>query len=391
MPRARQESGQEFIAIPAGEVADLGDEESDEEKAFQNFRNSINAGEEMATCRVSKIPKSGLTGHPMNAKSIYCFAFPVDRYTYEELCEFIRENYGGGLYRLLGTKKGHRGAAFNQLLELMEPVVRKPETPSQSGVGGNPSAIMETVANLFATQQERTEALFARLLGGAPQPAQVDPFAMMERVIGMLATMGFGKPAAAPQSDLLGELTKLAQLKGVLGPLLGVDSDGGGDRGGAESNFYDLAGTALKTIAPALSAVVAAKGGAPALPVPTGGIPEVAAGTAPPSPSPTQPPAGGGAQNVNLKRQVDILVMQAQNGADPGDVADMVLDMTPETKLVELHNFLSRPTVITEMSAVNPAVQTHMDFFTRLRAAILEQLADEPPAANNVTQPVNPT
>jgi len=32
-----------------------------------------------------------------------------------------------------------------------------------------------------------------------------------------------------------------------------------------------------------------------------------------------------------------------------------------------------------------------MDFFTRLRAAILEQLADEPPAANNVTQPVNPT
>jgi hypothetical protein len=66
----------------------------------------------------------------------------------------------------------------------------------------------------------------------------------------------------------------------------------------------------------------------------------------------------------------------------------MVLDMTPEARLVELHNFLSRPMVIAEMTAVNSAVQTHAEFFGKLRAAILEQLADapaEPPASPPTT------
>jgi hypothetical protein len=382
MARSRADSAT-FEAIPVGDLERIeAEEQTDEEKAFQDFRNSITAGEEMATVRVSKIPKSGLTGHPMNAKSIYCFAFPVDRYSYEELCEFIRENYGGGLYRLLGTKKGHRGAAFNQLLELMEPIQRKPTGDAQNlAGGGNPSAIMESVANLINQSQERTEALFSRLLSSNPQVAAVNPLASLKEMAELLVTLR-GATAPAPQSDLLGELQKLATLKGVLGPLLGVESDGGG-RDGAESNFYDLASTALKTVAPVLSHVVASKGMVPGAPA----VPALAspANTPPNSPPPPAPP---GATNMQLKRQVDILVAQAVSGADPTEVAEMVLDMTPETRLVELHTFLSRPTVIAEMTAVNSAVQTHAEFFGKLRAAILEQLADapaEPPATPPAT------
>lgn len=375
-----------FIEFQDGEVLE-GEELSDEEKAFQEFRNSLNAGEEMATVRVSRIPKSNITGHATNAKSIYCFAYPVDRYTFEELCEFIRENYGGGLYRLLGTKKGHRGAAFNQLLELAEPV--RPKQTGDPSQPQNPSAVMESVAAMLTAAQERWEGMFTRLgaINGNPQilPPPTDPFETMQKMITMLAAMGvIGPKPVDAGGGVVAELTKLAQIK----ELIGGFNDGGGTSA-AESNFYDLATQGLKTVAPLLAnlpAVLASRQGAPPVqphviehelqpvPAPRTNIPR----SAPPPPSGDFQGSQKQGENVNLRNQVNLLVAQADAGTSVENLANMVLDITPNEKVPELKAFLSRPTFIDEMAACNSAVTgKHRDYFRELRRQILEMLSAE--------------
>lgn len=344
---------------------------SDEEKAYLDFRESLKAGEEMPTLRVSKVPKTAI-GNPMHAKLIYCFACPVDQYSFEELCEYVRDCYGGGLYRLMATKKGHRGTLFNQLLTIAEAVQPKRTMDGTPGQNANVSQIMDSVAALINQSQERTEALLARV-GVGSQVAPVDPFSALEKLLPVLKLL---TPAAPPPTDFVTELSKLAAMKGLLGNLFGGGDEGGGGNA-AETNFYDLAGTTLKTIAPVLTAAIS-RWAVPALGPPAQPAPAV-------EPQPTQPGATAATPSVaqvNLKRQVDVLVMQAKAGATAEDVAEMVLNMTPEAKYGDLYDFINRPTVVNEMAAVNPEVANHRDFFDKLRAAILTELGPEetPPA-----------
>ena len=116
-----------FLEFQDGELVDPDDTgQSDEELAFKNFREQLKAGEEMATLRVSKIPKSSI--HPTNSKSIFCFACPIDRYSFDELLAYLAENYGGGIYRLIAVKNGQKGTAFNRLVEIAEPLKPKEAT-----------------------------------------------------------------------------------------------------------------------------------------------------------------------------------------------------------------------------------------------------------------------
>lgn len=177
----------------------------------------------------------------------------------------------------------------------------------------------------------------------------------------------------------MGELQKFAAIKSLLG-------DMGGDGGSAaETNFYDLAGTTLKTIGPVL-AQVAMRGGLPALTAPAF-TPQPAPG-APVQPAPATAPAQPTADQMNLKRQVDVLVAQAKSGASAEDVAEMVLNMTPEARYSELYDFINRPTVVNEMAAVNSEVANHREFFDKLRACILSELGpEETPTAEKGSAP----
>src|SRR5204862_4317358 len=141
-----------------------------------------------------------------------------DRFNFEELCEYIRTNYGGGLYRLIGTQKGKKGSAFNRLIEIVEPIKQKTADgqPPQS-LGG----IMDAVTNLIAAQEERTERLLQRLgIGTTPTvvaPPQ-DPFDLMQKILGMLSTMGVigAKPAGGGFVEELERHAKVADMLGSL-------------------------------------------------------------------------------------------------------------------------------------------------------------------------------
>lgn len=88
---------------------------------------------------------------------------------------------------------------------------------------------------------------------------------------------------------------------------------------------------------------------------------------------------------ATLKNQVDILVTNAKNGADPGQLADLILRMTPDDKIDDLGAMLDAPDMVDKMASLNPEVQNHRDFFEKLRAALLSLL--EP--ADATTLPPN--
>lgn len=352
---------------------------SDEEIAFDEFRNSLGAGEDMGTVRVGRIAATDTRLHSTNAKSVYCFSFPVDRFNFEELCEYIRTNYGGGLYRLIGTKKGTKGSAFNRLIEIAEPLKQKAtDGQAPQSLGG----IVDVVTNLIAAQEDRTERLLQRLgIGATPAVvAAPDPFAMLEKTLGLVSTMMGAMNAGRPAGGgFVEELEKHAKIADMLGSLGG----GGGDR--AESNFYDLAGKTLETIGPMVKAAlptIMANAQRPAVPrgrvinQPPAGQPK---NTPPQKPAATQGPAGAQPQGkaMDFAQQVNLLLAQARAGTDPESLADTILQMTPETRIEELRAFISDPALVEKMAAVNPEVRNYADFFGKLKIHVLQMLAEE--------------
>jgi hypothetical protein len=212
----------------------------------------------------------------------------------------------------------------------------------------------------------------------------------MAKMAGIMATMMgvIPKPATQSAGDLLQQLEVFAKLKELFG-------SGGGDSGsGAESNFFDVVKTGLQSFGPALSALALknAQNVPAALPAPAAPPvhPAQFGNYDKPAPAPRQAPPGQGG-NVNapeLKRQVDTLVQNAKMGVDPGQLAEMILRMTPDEKLDDLGNMLDDPEMIPKMAGLNPEVNNYRDFFEKLRDALLSLLDDTgadtlPPNAPN--------
>ena len=371
MAKTTERQGTEYVALPKGSIDALNNEEpvTDEELAFDEFIAGMSA-ERMGELRVGKI-KVARDGTPVaNTRSAHCFSCPIDQFTYSGLVDHIRSKYGAGLYRVVGVETGKRGLIFNRLLEIAEEL--NPEKPDQNSTLQNPANVLESVGRIMAESQARTEGLIQRLTEA--RPATVDPMDQITKLAGVLATvMGvMPKPTQAAAPDLLGQLETLLKLKELFG------ASGGGGDSDKESNFFDVVKAGLQSFGPALAtlAVRGAQAPAPALPPPQPPI-----GTDPrqfvPQPQPVTPapPAQG---DPAMKRQIDALVMNAKNGADINELAQTILNLTPDDKLDDLGDMLEAPDMVDKMALVNPEVQNYRDYFEKLRAALLALLDDAP-------------
>lgn len=386
MAKSQQREGTEYVALPKGSIETLNDGEpvTDEEAAFDEFIAGMSA-ERMGELRVGKL-KLGKDGTPtVNTKGQHCFACPIDQFTYSGLLEHIRNRFGGGLYRVVGIEQGKRGLQFNRLIEIAEEL---PSTkPGESSHLQNPSNVFESVGRLMAESAARTEALIARL--SESKPAATDPMDGLQKMATVFATMMgvVQKPATNTGAELLVQLETFAKIKSLFGGGEGK-GDGGGGENGAE--FMDVIKAGIQSFGPALGALAAQKIQQPqvALPAPQPPfVPPQAYGPIPqpiPQPQPAQPP-GNDPMLATLKNQVDILVTNAKNGADPGQLADLILRMTPDDKIDDLGAMLDAPDMVDKMASLNPEVQNHRDFFEKLRAALLSLL--EP--ADATTLPPN--
>lgn len=373
MAKASERQGNEYVALPKGVIDNLNNEEpvTDEELAFDEFVAGMSA-ERMGELRVGKI-KVAKDGTPVaNTRSAHCFSCPIDQFTYSGLIDHIRAKYGAGLYRVVGVETGKRGLVFNRLIEIAEELnpPKSAESPLQ-----NPANYLESVGKIMAESAARTEGLIARLTEAKP-PAS-DPMDSMMKMATLFSTImgsmaGLVKPAA-PASDLLSQLEVLAKLKELTG-------GGGGGDSGAESNFFDVVKAGLQSFGPALAALaVRQQNATPSLSLPNPQPqPQPSFSPAPtfaPQPVPAAAPSGN-SDMANLKRQVDLLVQNAKIGADPKELANTILDLTPDEKLDALGEMLEAPDMIDKMALLNPEVKNHLVFFEALRSNLLSLLGE---------------
>ncbi len=381
MARRAETRGTEYVALPQGAIEGdfQGAPVSDEEMAFDEFIAGMSA-EQMGELRIGKI-KIEKDGTPVaNAKGAHCFSCPIDQFTYSGLLEHIRRRHGAGLYRIVGVEKGKRGLAFNRLIEIAEEL--NPEKPTDSPLQ-NPANMLESVGRIMAESASRTEALIARLTesraAAVPPP---DPMDQLTKLATLFSTMmgAMPKPVeAGGGGDLLTQLEKLAKIKELLGGF------GGSDGGGAESNFFDVVKTGIASFGPALAQLALRGAQQPnaALPAPAVDSATVAVQPAHIPPHAKQPgparAANTGEDMASLKKQVDILVANAKMGADPVQLADTILDLTPDEKLDDLEAMLEAPDMVEKMAALNPEVRVYREFFDKLKASLLSLLAESDP------------
>lgn len=379
-----QARGTEFIALPAGQVADaeLEDDRTDEERSFDEFITGLGA-EKMGELRVGKL-KLAKDGSPLaNARSAHCFSCPIDQFNFSELLEYIRSRHGAGLYRVVGIASGRRGVAFNRIIEIAEDLGPPQSKPSQDPAQ-NPAALLESFSRMMAESSARTEALISRLTERQQSQPQSDPAesfmkmaALFQGMIASLVPVFQGKPAGGGD-DLLGQLEKLAKIKELLG--------GGDGGGGAEANFYDVVKTGLQSFGPALAALAVRNAQMPTQETPALAAPPqtVIPAAAPNSNANYNKPAPGRSPTpqtdpamANFKRQVDTLVQNAKMNVDPLQLAETIVDLTPDDKIDALGDMLDAPDMIEQMAKLNSEVNNYRPFFESLRKALLDLLEDD--------------
>ena len=339
-----------------------GYEESDQSKAFEDFRAAF-ADEKMGTLRVHRVPVTNRTTQAQKLRTVYLFSCPIDAFSFEELLEHIRDQYGGGTYRLIGSREGHRGVAFNRMIEIEAPKRKFGVSGADVEGGASGSNAAELVNNLGAVLLEHSSRVEEMMRGSAaPMGDPLDQMTKLMAAMGTaISTMGFKQPE---QRSIVDQLTEFAAIKDLF------DSGGGGDSG--ESNIYSLLTETIKNFGPLLGVAIAAQTKAGVIPL---------AGPVPALPNPTPPPgAPPGAPRLSkeledMRPQIAFLVGQAKHGAAPGDVAAAIMPAIPETGLESIEAFLQKPDYLELCVSVNAEVSQHREWFQKWREAMLFDLS----------------
>lgn len=340
-----------------------GYEESDQSKAFEDFRAAFK-DEEMGTLRVHRVPVTNKTTNAAKLRTVYLFSCPIDAFGFEDLLEHIRDQYGGGTYRLIGSREGHRGHAFNKIVEIEAPKPRFNATNVDGQGGAHGSNAAELVNNLGAVLLEHSSRVEEMMRGSAaPMGDPLDQMTKLMAAMGTaISTMGFKQPE---QRSIVDQLTEFAAIKDLF------DSGDSGDSG--ESNIYSLLTETVKNFGPLLGAAIATQTKAGVIPM-TGPVPALISNpTPPPGAPPGAPPLSK--ELEDMRPQISFLVGQAKLGAAPGDVAAAIMPAIPETGLESIEAFLQKPDYLELCVSVNAEVTQHREWFQKWREAMLFDLS----------------
>jgi len=357
-----------------------GYEESDQSKAFEDFRAAFK-DEQMGTLRVHRVPVTNKTTNAAKLRTVYLFSCPIDAFGFEDLLEHIRDQYGGGTYRLIGSREGHRGHAFNRIVEIEAPKPKfsAPGVDGQGGAHGSNAA--ELVNNLGAVLLEHSSRV-EEMMRGSAQPMG-DPLDQMTKLMAAMgtaiSTMGFKQTEPKSIVDQLAEFAAIKEL-----------FDGGGG-GGGDANLYSLLTATVQNFGPLLGAAITSQTAAGAIPA-AGPIRPALEAPAAPAPNPTPLPP----ELEAMRGQINFLVGQAKLGAKPADVAAAIMPGISGDALESIEAFLQKPNCIDVCAQVNAEVNTYRNWLQDWREAmlahlgeVLEDPADAIPGNIDIDAPAN--
>lgn len=374
--------------------------DADQQSSFDDFRGAASSGNAELTLRVYRIPTDERGNTITNAKNIFLFAAPVDRYSLDEIADAVQRDYmlpGERLMtvRLMVSQKGARGVRFNSVFV----VQRKNEPANQSNNSQDSTSILAAVQKMMADSQARSDALLREIMANRNQAPATDPtqtaIAMVAAMSGMIGqlTKSVGPAAAAtPVSGLMEMVTAMKAMREL------SDDFGGGGNSGSDDSALGI----IRAIGPmAQPLITAMANNVNQKPVPqrvvktlAGPHPELARVVNPvPKPAPAHAPAPQSPMTFEDKEmltqiapQLNTLCDMAASGTDPIEVAEMVMEMIPDQYDEQLFMLVSSEKFVKRLAMFNKRVLDHAEFFEKLRQNILAGYsADEdiPPIATN--------
>jgi hypothetical protein len=256
------------------------------------------------------------------------------------LFEMIRQDYGGGVYRV--HVRDRSGLIANRRVEIAERRERKPEDFGTVLLG----AIKEQGAQL-------AEAIKAMAPRPAEQPSEEQ---LLQRLKLYRDVFAPAKGGAVDTAELLKLFREGLQL--------GRSIDTGG---GVDPSQMIVEG--LRTIRPLL-----AMAQQPARAVQTNPAPGGASPAAPAPAAPTDPTASPSAVGSAVRALMGMAIAAAERDSDPELYAHLLLDQFPAA---ELRQLLAMPDPVALLADFDPRVAQHRDWFADLADALRELLADD--------------
>lgn len=346
-------------------------EPSEEQISFDAFKGE-SQDDLIGILKVYRIPNADEITNLYTAKTRYLFNVPIDQFGYEGLLDFIREKYGSGAYRLIGTIPGKSGSRLNKIVEIEAPMKdTKTDKVSESGARPESMATMlSAFANIMKESQERTADLVRGLVGNQ-EPK--DPMTQMGAMMGLMIQMKdfFGGGGKTESLSLLGEIEKHKAIAG----LFGKDS---------ETNESDVWVKLAEQFAPAIVSGLTAgqplpgTSPNPALPAPiidpVTGAPVIA--TAPDSVA-ADLTIKESPEMLNLKTQAAALFSAANSGIAPEKMANTILNLTPEARLNDLYSFMNSESCVQTFIDAHPPLESYREWLSQVQVSILGELVQD--------------
>lgn len=350
--------------------------ESDESAAFREFKTSFD-DEKMGTLRVHRVPESKTVTNKASLKTRYLFSCTIDQFDFDGLLEYLRDHYGGGTYRLIGSRAGHAGVSFNRLVEIEAPIDRgfmgamdKNDPLRRTENSGD---IIGQVGAVLLESQTRMEELFRDMQG--PRTGG-DAFDQMTKMATAMGTMMQNFAPQNQQPSIGSQIKEMVLLQEFMQNLRG---DSGGDSG--EANIYSMFTETIRQFGGPIAAAMAA--GQQSGAINSQGVLEHK-----PEPEKSDEEKQQEKEMEQLKTQVKFILANAEAGADPKKFAEIVVEKTPEDMIDKLYDFLSQDDCIEQIIAINPEVEKFKNWFTVWRDHVLFLLTepvDEPIVAESET------
>jgi len=292
----------------------------------------------------------------------YLFQCGLADYTLSELRDYMRDEYGGGVYRIHIRKNGELVA--NKKLAIGGPKKIKPpvttETPKQT------SAVPDYIEQILENQNKQFERILNTI--HASQSPAIDPIAlqtsMMDSLIRMKEFIAPPEKTRAPDNPLETMKTFL-EISNMLNSIKGGESDPLAE---AIKVFGPTIAQAAQTgLKPTEPHIALGAGYPKGMTPPSAGVQP-----APPKQNNPQPKEGH-----PMKLQLMLLCAGAETDDDPAAYAPIVIQKTPPEGLDKLLEFIKSGTAIEELSKIYAPIANYRAWFEELGECILELVQEE--------------
>ena len=287
------------------------------EEQADEWADFLASGGEAATVFVYRQPGNGQTALE------FVDSFPADQFQPDALLKRLRNEFGGGNYRIQ-IRSGGR-VRQNKLLAVAAPSNQLATVQR----GGDP-VTMALLEEIRAMRQE---------MKATESKSAIDQIKELGVIAGAMREM-FGPPA---QRSAIGELKELLTLQSELRGLFGGEEPADSGMGIGKVLAENLPG--LLNLATA--AMAKGPGQKPARPMPQRRRPvDVTPGAEAPKVNPAAREEKPVMNQMMVKKIAAALLPHAKNGDDPGDVAEGLLQEIPEMYLPMLTEQLKRPDLL---------------------------------------------